>query len=786
MPAPSLPVLSVWAADASAAGAEPALALPRVPGCAVSAAQALERARALHPGRDALVLRADAELPADALPRLQAALVGGDWDVVFPIDGHWRLFDDALGSPARDALAWHHGEHAVFAQPEVSGVCALWRGTLPAGDAAERRAGLLPCLYAGPALPTQDDELPLPLQALKLAAAGQAPDPERIALPVVLHVLHAWGGGAERFVRDLQAGDTQRQHLVLAARGDEDRPPYGRRLCLHASLDAAPLQVWPLANPIPYTAADSPEVAAILRDVIGQWGVGAVLVSSLIGHALDVLRTGLPTAMCVHDTYPAWPLLHDARDPATEPFDLAALARGLADAGAAHPLAGPEAAPWWELRGHFLQTLARHAVTLVAPSDFARCRLCALAPELSALPWQTIAHGHAPLAPAAAAATTPAAGTLLRVLVPGRLQGGKGEHLLAEMLPGLPAGVELHLLGSGAAGGRFEGHPGISVQRDYHRDQLAGIVATLAPDVALLPSTAPETFSYMLSEMLALGVPVVCLQPGAPADRLQALGLGWTVPADAAAVNALLKELADHPETLREMRARPSPALAGIAQMAERWRQALPVLPAALQLQAAGPAVVANLGLRLESAQRRALLDRRGLELRDAWVELDKRAEWALGLGRENEQLAQRQQDMAQELQRRALHIQEQDQTLAQVAQDAALERQRMEDQVLERDQQLAAAHGYYQRDSSDLARQRDVAVSQRDAALESLRVMQGSVFWRLTAIPRGLAHWLRYRMLATSYHLKHWKSLQTRGLSSLRTRGLAGTLKRLRDRRSA
>ena len=30
-----------------------------------------------------------------------------------------------------------------------------------------------------------------------------------------------------------------------------------------------------------------------------------------------VLRTGLPTAVCFHDAYPLWPLLHDERDPAT-------------------------------------------------------------------------------------------------------------------------------------------------------------------------------------------------------------------------------------------------------------------------------------------------------------------------------------------------------------------------------------------------------------------------------------------------------------------------------------
>ncbi len=775
MPAHSLPVLSTWAAATDAPAAEPSIALdlPKVPGCASTPQQALDNARAQHPGRDVLVLRADAELPADALRRLQAALAGGEWDVVFPVDGHWRLFDDALDSAERDLLAWRHGEHAVFAQPESSSVCALWRAhPQPREQGAPLRAGLLPCLYVGPSLPSPGGELPLPLEALQLAAAGQRPTLPGAGVPVVLHVLHDWGGGVERFVRDLQAADTQSQHLVLVARGDEDRRPYGRRLCLHDSLDAPPLQTWPLASPIFDTATDSPEVAAILAQVIGQWGVGAVLVSSLIGHALDVLRTGLPTAMCVHDTYPAWPLLHDARDPATEPFDLHALERGLAEVGPGHVLAGREAAQWWSLRADFLRTLAQHHVSLVAPSDFARQRMCALAPELLALPWRTIAHGHAPLPPAATPAPPKPVGTALRVLVPGRLLGGKGEHLLAQLLPGLPAGVELQLLGSGAAGARFEGHPRVSVQRDYDRDQLAQAVATLAPDVALLTSTAPETFSYTLSEMLALGIPVVCASPGAPAARLRELGLGWQVAADATAVNALLAELAAHPEAVAEMRGRPMPELPSVARMAEQWRQALPAARTPLQLSPATPTTLAKLGLALESARRQASLDRHKIELREAWLELDRRADWAHGL-------QQQVQEQVQEL----LEVRD---TAAEVRDTAALENLRLEAYVAELDQQLAQAHGYYQRDSNDLARQRDVAVTQRDAALEKLRAIHGSLFWRLTVVPRGLGSWLRHRMLASAYHLRHWKSLLARGKASLRNRGWAGTLRRLRERRIA
>ena len=772
MDAPSLTVLSCWA-DAAMAQDAPQPGLPasmlRLPGCAASPEQALRSACDQHPGRDVLLLRVDAELPAHAWERLVAAWAGSDWDVLSPVDGRWRLFPDDGSSARRDALAWSQGEHAVFASQGWSTTCSLWRGErLAAGLPAAGeplRAGLLPCLYVGPALPTTGDELPLPLAALhaRMTAPGAvaAGTPGR---PVVLHVLHDWGGGAERFVRDLQAGDRERQHLVLVARGDEHRAPFGRRLCLHMDLDAPPLRTWTLANPIINTSVHSPEVQAILSQLVAQWGVGAVLVSSLIGHSLDALRTGLPTALCAHDAYPAWPLLHDVRDPTREAFDPDALARGLATAGPAFVLAGPDAATWWRLREQYLLALAQADVTLVAPSEFARRRLQAIAPALAARRWQVIPHGLAPLSAAPGTPPMPERGSALQVLVPGRIQGEKGERLLSEMLENLPADVELVLLGCGHRGERFEGRARVRVHRDYQRDDLPQWVARLAPDLALLPSTVPETFSYTLSEMLALGIPAICTSAGAPAERLADAGGGWAVAPEASAVNALLARLAADRSEIAAMQARPRPSLPGLEVMAQAWRDALPTAPASLRLASAAPALLVGAALQVESSRLRAQLARNEAGLREASLELDRRAEWAHGL---QEQLATAQQRMDE-------------------INDIVLKVARLEDSIKELDQQLAEAHGYYQRDSNDLARQRDIALAQRDEAVAGLKQVLDSTFWRATAWPRMLAQGARNQLLALVYHLRHLHSLASRGQASLRNRGLDGTLRRLRERRAA
>ena len=117
------------------------------------------------------------------------------------------------------------------------------------------------------------------------------------AKPVVLHILHGWGGGAERFVRDLAAADPERHHLVLVARGNFPRRRYGEALeLLDGTMSAPPLRRLMLPNPIRSTTLDHRAYAEFFGAVIAR--VRRRRRSSclsLIGHSLDALRSGLPT-----------------------------------------------------------------------------------------------------------------------------------------------------------------------------------------------------------------------------------------------------------------------------------------------------------------------------------------------------------------------------------------------------------------------------------------------------------------------------------------------------------
>ena len=778
MDATPLPVISAWADAPALSGAGNWPGWPRVDGIAPTPLEALARARGQFPDRDVLLVRADAWLPADAGARLQSALAGSDWDLVSAIDEGWGLFDPALPPARCDALAWSLGEHASFAWASWSTVCSLWRGealaTREPAEPATLRPALLPCLFAGGRSAAHAGTVPEPVLALReRLRVGSAFGGMASARPVLLHALHSWGGGVERFARDLAAGDRERQHLMLLARGDDDVAPFGRRLCLHLDLDAPPVRTWTLSQPIEDCSVHSPELKAVLDEIIREWGVGAVLASSLIGLGLDLLRTGLPTAVCTHDLFPLWPLLHDTRDPDTEPFDVAALDAGLAKVDHSFPFRGRDGCEWMALRAAFIGTVLHHDVGLVAPSAFARRRFLALAPVLAQARWNIIPHGMTPLPRLPAPAPRP--GAPLRVLVPGRIHGEKGERLLQPMLAGLPAGIELVLLGSGYRGGAFRGRDDVSVVLDYAHADLADEVARIAPDLALLPSSVPETYSYMLSEVMALGLPVLCAAPGAPADRLAALGRGWVLPPDPARVNALLATLAADRDLLARERALPPPPHPDLHDMAAAWRQCLPAAPAPLRLATATPDV-----MRRVTAEHVA---------RTLAGQLAQATETVAALRREAEARAEAlhlaQGEIAAQ-QARNQGLADAQAALAAETRQLAQERDALGATLRQRDEDIARLGEAHQHERDDLARQRDVAIHQRDEALARLDRIFASRAWRATALPRAVFGALANQGLALAYRARHLRMVLGRVLASLRSRGLAGTWARVRERRAA
>jgi len=686
-------------------------------------------------------------LPADAAAVL-ARVLGQrpELDAVLPIDSGalaqaWGL--DAADAEAVAAAAWTWGPRLVLAVDPAAGP-ALWRDAASlarTGGERPRRAALLPFVAVpGAAAPPVD-----PTAWRPAGLATHVPPSITAGLdgrPVVLHLLHDWGGGVERFVALQARQDPDRHHLALVSGGSR-REGHGRWLLLRPAAGGPALRHWRLDPPAGDLVEHHPGIAAALAEVVASFGVGALRVSSLIGLSLDVLETGLPTAFVLHDLFPFWPWLDD---PASRPL---ASPAALATAAQAPdwPFATRDPARWQALSAATLQALAATATPLVAPSRSVLERLHAVAPASAALTAHVIPHG----VPEAPPRPTRRAPGPLRVLVPGRLTGGKGEHLLHGLLPLAPAGIDWYFLGGGAAGAAFAAACGGRSLADYAADGLDAALGGFDPDLALLPSLLPETFGFVLSEMLARGIPVLAADVGAYGERLREAGLTALAPSPEAFAAALAAAAGD-PERLPR-RQPPPPDLAA----ARRGWAALP-----------GPCPARG-GLPEEGLVSALQHERSTLAISVSILRHERDAAYrhyeedSTDLARQRDVAMARVRQLSQELAARPSE--------AKLAELAALQAQR------------DAAYRYYEQDTADLIRQRDVALAQRDALQEQLQRSSALLGHPLVRWPAALVRRAGDLRLRLRYRWDKALDLARRGLRSLRQRGLSATVAALRRR---
>lgn len=788
---------------------------------ASDATTALQGALLAQPGCPVLLLDLDAGLPPYAALRLLR--LPRSERVLSALEAGALTFDaDAKGvaeADALDRLCWLSGPAeplpdtgfdprccrlpaarigqfaallAAAAWPELPADCeaeVYGRLCLPGADRSARPARVDSPALAG-----------LSAQLQPLASEAQPRGyPGLDGKPVLLHALHGWGGGSERFVGDLIESDLHAHHLLLQAVSAPDRRLTGVALALRLRPGGSALREQPLAAPIAATALHSRECADFLSAVCVDYGVGGVLVSSLIGLSLDLLRSGLPTAVVCHDYHPLWPSLHADFGAAGFDGSESALRACVASQGADYPFGERRAEAWLALRAAYIEALLKARARLIAPTRTVLGNYLRLAPALAELPQQCIPHGIEPWAPPLPTPASRAGRARLRVLVPGRINGGKGEHLLADLIPRLPEQVELVLLGCGATGMRFFGADRVHVLLDYRRDELPARVAELAPDLALLPASVAETFSYTLSELRLLGLPVLATRLGSYVERIQHGRDGLLVEPDAGAIARALEFIARTPAALASLRAQPV-AVQSLADMAAAYAEALGVeiRSALAPSQALRPlAEIAALGLAARLAEAKSL-EGRLLERSRHWeAQATERARWA----RDQEKLARERTAWAQSQDLRIAAQNEQiealDRELESARESIAASRQRLL-QVLRAAGESSEGFG----DQSNLSELAQIAAGRLDAldhevrrlgewayALERQRdefeaernrILQSSS-WKLTRPLRGARKLIERGLASLGFRRQRAGSLVSRGLRSLRTRGVSGTLQRIR-----
>ncbi len=723
-------------------------------------------------GQDVLLLEAGVELPPMALQRLyQCAERWPDHSqLISAVHPSWLTC--SWPPLAADSALWWALPRQVFPHQQINPSCSLWLNL--AADSIRAGLSFQPAVCShllvgnNPQKPAKKDPDPhdrpaaslldklasqlhqitdaCPAQPLPLAGLSQR--------PVLLHVLHSWGGGTARWVDDTASAWTEADHLFLLSAANPTADSHGQELQLYAGSMAGPcLRRWALPAPIVASAGDHPGYQAVLQEVISDHGVSALLVSSIIGHSVEALQTSLPTLCMLHDYYPAWPDLGVLFESPSADCSDQALDAALAQS----PFKGASAEQWLKVRALWLAALNRPQVTVLAPSASVAENLRRILGSQTLPPIKTIAHG---IAPFAAPRTAPrrSSGKRWRLLIPGRISKLKGADLLRQALPEITQSADVYLLGGGKHAEAFFGCNHVHIMVQYQRSQLPDLINEIQPDLALLLSCVSETFNYTLSEMWALKVPVLATRVGALAERISHGSTGLLIePSAEALVNAVaelnrqqLTELADSDKPLL------TPRQAVVEyQRAFELEQGLAMrypisLPSSADLAAADGA------RRLQEAEQRAKA--LAQKTQDQQKELEQRASWA----RSESQRADKNVLWAQSLERQVDETGQALQTLNEEFED----RSRWALELNEANQQ-------YRQHIGELS-------GQLLENTHELEMVLNTRSWKLTRPLRVAARLLRRCLTVIGLQRRRASSLSERTRKSLRMRGVRGTIDRI------
>ena len=372
--------------------------------------------------------------------------------------------------------------------------------------------------------------------------------------PVILHVMHYWGGGLDKWVRDFARADPASVHLTLATYRIGESG--GQRVVLYADPGArAPIRTWDLARPLRSTAAGSLEYRRVLDQVVAEFCVDSLVVSSLIGHSLDVLDLPVPTVLVLHDFYPVCQAINPIFGRTCERCtreDLAACAKGNP---LNHIFKDQTTDEWHAMRGQFVTRVLARGIEIVVPSPWMAKTLRQLDPRLEGASIRVVGHGI-DLRPARLRAPTRRPGERLRLAVLGRQSRQKGSELLRAASAGLREFADVTIVGGGGNGVALAKECGWDAIESYREEDLPAILGKIAPHAAVLASVVPETFSYTLSELWNLGVPPLATELGAFRERIVHGDSGFLFAPDPGSLVALVRVLHAEPARLADLAAR--------------------------------------------------------------------------------------------------------------------------------------------------------------------------------------------------------------------------------------
>jgi glycosyltransferase involved in cell wall biosynthesis len=309
----------------------------------------------------------------------------------------------------------------------------------------------------------------------------------------------------DRWARDFSRCDPFSDNLVFESVGRRGLPIVEYRLVSGKSgrlIDSLALR-----SPISDSELSHDDYRRFVEALCCSYRVRHIYVSSMIGHAPELMTLDVPVTIVHHDRHPCRELL----DP-------------------------------------YLQLIAARQVTSVAPSHAVVRAIRRLYPRFRKIPFVVIENGVDPVPDCFGGAED---GRRMRAAVVGDLELNQDLGLLSQSFEALRLVADLYLIGSGELGRFFESRWGVTVVGSRPEEDLTEILRDVSPDMGLLLSALPNSCGYELSELQARGIPPVATGQGGHRERISHGVDGFLSAPDAPSLTTLVARLDARREELR-------------------------------------------------------------------------------------------------------------------------------------------------------------------------------------------------------------------------------------------
>jgi GT2 family glycosyltransferase len=332
----------------------------------------------------------------------------------------------------------------------------------------------------------------------------------------ILFIIATEDGGTAKTNRDLMKSIQDKYETFLLKSNS-------RRVSLYLVVgeEEFHLETWYLSIPITPYHHSSREYDNLLLNLVHFWSIELIHVRQIAWHSLGfikkTLRLGVPTVYSIHDFYPICPSVKLLDNNNNYCGGQCTTGIGMCNIELwpreyFTNLKHNEVKIWRQTFNKMLTNV--HSI--VTTSEFSKNVTRQNLPATLAKPFHVIPHGR-DFPSFAVSAVKPIQGKKVKLLMLGTIVKSKGSEFILPILEKFP-NFEVHLLGK-LTGIEIK-HPRFYEYGAYKRDEISLKIEKIKPSWGLLLSIWPETWCHTLTEMWAVGLPVIAFDNGAIKERI--------------------------------------------------------------------------------------------------------------------------------------------------------------------------------------------------------------------------------------------------------------------------